>query len=293
MLNKLNLFKYLLKMSHHVLFLFVLGIIYMSFSDDNLIYIGLLIGATGYLIKTCIDYSKILNDQCPWELKAISDNYRVALLQNRISLISSIAIIAASISFIIFLIFSNLISHDVLLDIVYRSTHKTIFGCEVIGSSIYNTLNTTDLVYAFGFIKTMMIYGVLEKIQQCKLLMSISLRRPYTLSHFTIDKRCLLDNQLYPIIYLDNAMISPSRYNVSHDETLIGVTIIPPLALMSGTKIELEMVEPNNIDHMVTKGNVCDDHDQIRCAFKCRNVTKRIFNKSQNLNIHSNCLDHI
>ena len=266
----LNLF---LRDPRHTAIILFISTIVICFASTNWLYIGVLSIITTILGMKCHRYMKILSSQCPWELKAINDNYKVALLKNQISVLINLTVVTASITIMFFLCMSEIIKISAVANWII-ATETSGVKLPFIKILHSNGMMINDIAYLAGIFKFVVMYAVFAQIHNCSIMTIVSIRKPSMLSNFTID-RCRTDGIcIFPIIKLDEIEISNKRYSVTYDDKLIAVSITPPLSLTYNTQINVSMVEPNDTDRITVPDDVQSKHDHKRCFLSCRNVVK-------------------
>lgn len=75
---------------------------------------------------------------------------------------------------------------------------------------------------------------------------------------------------------MDGAKISHSRYEVTVDKNLIGITFTPPVSLSNESHIDYFLIEDDDCTYVVNEDDLCSDVDRLSCLFRCRTPIRRL-----------------
>lgn len=244
----------LIRYSNKVAIIMILATIYVCFMENIIPYITILIISSIYLGWATAQYIMSESDQCQWHMRSLQYDCQIASFNSRLSIVSNLFISVFGLGFS-FLLGKAFIDEGSPMSFMTDA------------SSTVGTI--------MGLFKMMVMYIIADKIHTSQMIISILYKYSQSLRHLTLEIEGETPNHRYPLIFLDGARISDSRYTVTSSDGLVGVTFTPSLSLANDSVIEYVFVEEDN-KRIIRNSSICNESDRITCLFRCRAVVKKL-----------------
>jgi hypothetical protein len=244
----------ILRYSNKVAIIMILVTIYVCFMENVIPYITMLIVSSIYLGWATSQYIVSESDQCQWHMRSLQYDCQIASFNSRLSIVSNLFISVFGLGF------------SVLLA-------KSFIGEGSPMSFVTDQSSTVGTI--MGLFKMMVMYIIADKIHTSQMIISILYKYSQSLRHLTLEIEGETPDHRYPLIFLDGARISDSRYVVTSSDGLVGVTFTPSLSLANNSIIEYVFVE-EDAKRTIRNSSICNESDRITCLFRCRAVVKKL-----------------
>lgn len=243
----------LLQHSNTIAMGMILVAFYVCFTQNNFLYILILVLSSVYLGWLTFQHIASESEKCDRQICHLQYDCQIASFNNRLSITSNIFISLFGIAFSVLLI--QFMMNSKLLNEAAATGH---------------------VFYILGFMKLLIIYIVSDKIHTSQVIIGMLLKHSKNVKHITVDLDKEHPNLRYPIVYVDGAKISYSRYEVTVNKNLIGITFTPPVSLSNESHIDYFLIEDDDCTYVVNEDDLCSDVDRLSCLFRCRTPIRRL-----------------
>lgn len=248
----------LLKHGNKIFVVMIVAVIYVSFLPNLWPYIGLLTVSTAYLVWLTAQYLMIEDDDCEGDCD-LQYGCQIASFNSRLSVLSNLSISLFASGFGILLI----------KNVLYPDPRLAVHS------------HAIDMHYVVSFFKLILMYILSDKIHTSQMLLSVLYRYSQTIRFLHVDVDPTNPTLRFPEIYIDDAKISISRYQVIDHDGSIDVFFTPALSISPDSRLEYELIEPDH-DHVIILDPDDENYIAPACMFRCHIAVRNRKNMSQN-----------